>query len=120
MAQINLNFSGVSSREPLPEGLYELQVAKVEQTVSKASGNPMLKIEFNVLTEGYEGRKIWSNYVLTENMYWKVQELFKSLGLDADGIVDIDTDDMIGLTCTGKITQREYQGDIQNELKKTL
>ena len=120
MAQINLNFSNVPSREPLPEGLYELRVAKVEQTTSKTSGNPMLKVEFDVMTEGYTGRKIWANYMLMENSYWKIQELFKSLGLDADGIVDVDTDELVGLTCTGKITQREYNGDIQNEVKKTM
>lgn len=120
MAMMNLDFSSVPSREPLPEGLYDVRIAKVEETKSKTSGNPMLKVEFDVLTEGYTGRKIWSNYMLTENSYWKIQELFGSLGLDTSGVVEIDTNDLVGLTCTAKVVQREYQGDIQNEIKKTM
>ena len=49
---INLDFSSVPSREPLEEGVYHLQIAKVEETNS-STGNPMLKVEYNVL--GVEG-----------------------------------------------------------------
>lgn len=120
MASLNLDFSNVQSREPLPEGVYDASVAKVDQVLSKSSGNPMLKIEFNINNEGYTGRKVWGNYVLTEAAMWKVMELFKALGLDTDSVVDIDTDDMIGLTCQLKIAQREYEGNITNEIKKAL
>lgn len=121
MAMIkNLDFSNVTSRDPLPEGVYEATVAKVDSVVSKTSGNPMLKVEFDIHAEGYEGRKIWGNYVLTENCMWKVAELFNALGLDTDAIVEIDTDDLIGLDCSLKIAQREYEGNIQNEIKKAM
>lgn len=120
MAQINLNFANVASREPLPEGIYSAQVAKVEQILSKTSGNPMLKVEFDIISEDYPNRKVWANYVLTEAAMWKVQELFKALGLDADGIIDIDTDDLVGMGCNLKIEQREYNGDIVNDVKKAL
>ena len=115
MARLNLDFSNVQSRDPLPEGTYPASVAKVEQVLSKSSGNPMLKVEFN-----YSGRKVWGNYVLTEAAMWKVQELFSALGLDTDAILDIDTDDMVGMTCNLKIAQREYEGNIQNEIKKAM
>lgn len=120
MAMMNLDFSSVPSREPIPEGVYEVQIAKVEETKSKTSNNPMLKVEFTVLDEPYNGRKVWANYVLTADALWKVKELFASLGLDSDGIVEMDTADLIGLTCKAKIAQREYNGDIQNEIKKTM
>ena len=120
MARLNLDFSNVQSRDPLPEGTYPASVAKVEQVLSKSSGNPMLKVEFNILDEAYAGRKVWGNYVLTEAAMWKVQELFSALGLDTDAILDIDTDDMVGMTCNLKIAQREYEGNIQNEIKKAM
>lgn len=120
MASLNLDFSNVTSRDPLPEGVYDVAIAKVEQTVSKSSSNPMLKVEFNVLSEGYENRKLWANYVLTEAAMWKVKELFESLSLDASAAVEMDTDELIGLTCKAKVTQREYDGNIQNEIKKTM
>lgn len=120
MAMMNLDFSNVPSRELLPEGTYPASVAKVEQVLSKSKGNPMLKVEFNIEADGYTGRKVWANYVLTPAAMWKVQELFKALGLEADAILEIDTDDLVGMTCQLKIAQREYEGDIQNEVKKAL
>lgn len=120
MARLNLDFSNVESRTPLPEGVYDLEVSKVEMTTAKSSGNPMMKVEFRVLTDGFEKRKLFSNYVLTADAMWKVQELMLSLGMDADSIVDIDTDELIGLTCKGKVAQREYEGEIYSELKKTM
>lgn len=120
MARLNLDFSNVASRDPLPEGIYEVSIAKVEQTVSKSSGNPMLKIEFNILTDGYTGRKVWSNYVLTDAAMWKIVELLRAVGIDTDAFLDMDTDELVGLTCSAKITQREYDGNIQNEVKKIL
>lgn len=120
MARLNLDFSNVPSRDPLPEGTYPASIAKVEQILSKSSGNPMLKIEFNIDDEQFQGRKVWGNYVLTENAMWKVQELFSALGLDTDAIVDMDTDELVGMTCNLKIAQREYEGNIQNEIKKAL
>lgn len=120
MAQLNLDFSSVQSREALPEGVYHASVAKVDSVVSKSSGNPMLKIEFNILSDEYTGRKVWGNYVLTEAAMWKVQELFGALGLDADALVTLDTEDLVGLECDLKIGQREYDGQIQNEIKKAM
>ena len=119
MATLNLDFSNIPSREPLPEGVYPASIAKVEQVIS-STGKPMLKVEFDIHSEGYEGRKVWGNYVLTENCMWKVKELFSALGLDTEAIVDIDTDDLLGLSCNLKIAQREYEGTIQNEIKKAL
>ena len=120
MAGLNIDFSSVTSREPLPEGVYDVSVAKVEQTVSKSSGNPMLKVEFNVLDDGYQGRKLWANYVLTQAAMWKVKELFDALGLDTSSIVDMDTEELVGLACKVKVAQREYDGDITNEIKKAM
>ena len=120
MAKLNLDFSNVQSRDPLPEGVYPASIAKVEQALSKSSGNPMLKVEFNIEADGYQGRKVWSNYVLTEAAMWKVQELFSALGLDTDAILEIDTDELVGMTCNLKIAQREYEGNIQNEIKKAM
>lgn len=119
MASLTLDFSNVPSREPIPDGLYPVTITKVEQVMSKTN-KPMLKIEFEVQSEEYQGRKLFSNYVLTDECKWKVKELFDSLGLDTRALVDMDTDQLVGLGCTAKVAQREYQGEIQNEIKKTM
>ena len=112
---LNLDFSSVPSRDPLEEGLYELTVAKAEETVS-STGNPMIKVEFDVA--GLEGRKLWDNFVLIEKTLWKVKEFFDAVGLDTEAIVEMDVAELIGSTVKAKVFQEEYNGDIQNRIKK--
>ena len=115
---INLDFSSVPSREPLEEGIYHLQIAKVEETNS-STGNPMLKVEFNVL--GVDGnRKLWDNYVLIDKCLWKVKELFDALGIDTSALVEMDVNELVGLEVQAKVIQETYNGDIMNRVKKVL
>lgn len=115
---INLDFSSVPSREPLEEGVYHLQIAKVEETNS-STGNPMLKVEYDVL--GVEGnRKLWDNYVLIDKCLWKVKELFDALGIDTSALVEMDVNELVGLEVQAKVIQETYNGDIQNRVKKVM
>lgn len=115
---INLDFSSVPSREPLEEGVYHLQIAKVEETNS-STGNPMLKVEYNVL--GVEGnRKLWDNYVLIDKCLWKVKELFDALGIDTSALVEMDVNELVGLEVQAKVIQETYNGDITNRVKKVM
>ena len=115
---LNLDFSSVPSREPLEEGVYHLQIAKVEETNS-STGNPMLKVEYNVL--GVEGnRKLWDNYVLIDKCLWKVKELFDALGIDTSELVEMDVTEMVGLEVQAKVIQETYNGDIMNRVKKVM
>ena len=115
---LNLDFSSVPSREPLEEGVYHLQIAKVEETNS-STGNPMLKVEYNVL--GVEGsRKLWDNYVLIDKCLWKVKELFDALGIDTSELVEMDVTELVGLEVQAKVIQETYNGDIMNRIKKIM
>ena len=115
---INLDFSSVPSREPLEEGIYHLQIARVEETNS-STGNPMLKVEYNVL--GVDGnRKLWDNYVLIDKCLWKVKELFDALGIDTSNLVEMDVNELVGLEVQAKVIQETYNGDIMNRVKKIL
>ena len=115
---INLDFSSVPSREPLEEGVYHLQIAKVEETNS-STGNPMLKVEYDVL--GVEGnRKLWDNYVLIDKCLWKVKELFDALGIDTSALVEMDVSELVGLEVQAKVIQETYNGDIMNRVKKVM
>lgn len=115
---LNLDFSSVPSREPLEEGVYHLQIAKVEETNS-STGNPMLKVEYNVL--GVEGsRKLWDNYVLIDKCLWKVKELFDALGIDTSELVEMDVTELVGLEVQAKVIQETYNGDIMNRIKKVM
>ena len=113
---LNLDFSSIPSREPLEEGVYNLTIAKVEETNS-STGNPMLKVEYDV--NGVEGnRKLWDNYVLIDKCMWKLKELFDALGIDTSEIVEMDVTELVGMQVNAKVIQETYNGDIVNRVKK--
>ena len=115
---LNLDFSSVPSREALEEGVYNLRIANVEETTS-STGNPMLKVEYDVL--GVDGnRKLWDNYVLIDKCLWKLKELFDALGVDTSEIVEMDVTELVGMEVQAKVIQEDYQGTMQNRVKKIL
>lgn len=115
---LNLDFSSVPSREPLNEGVYHLQIAKVEEKES-STGNPMLSVEYDVLdVEGQ--RKLWDNYVLIDKCLWKVKELFDAIGVDTSSLVEMDVNELVGMEVNAKVIQETYNGDIVNRIKKVM
>lgn len=115
---LNLDFSNVPSREPLEEGVYQLRIAKVEETTS-STGNPMLKVEYDVL--GVDGnRKLWDNYVLIDKCLWKIRELLDALGIDTSELVEMDVTELVGMEVQAKVIQETYNGDVMNRVKKVM
>lgn len=112
---LNLDFSSVPSREPLEEGIYNLRIAKVEETTSSTK-NPMLAVEYDVMD--YEGRKLFDNFVLIDKCLWKLKELFDAIGIPTNDIVELDVTELVGYELRGKVIQEEYNSDIKNTVKK--
>ena len=115
---LNLDFSSVPSREPLDEGVYDLTIAKIDETTS-STGNPMLKVEYDV-NGGAGNRKLWDNYVLIDKCLWKVKELFDALGIDTSELVEMDVSELLGMQVRAKVIQETYNGDIVNRIKKVM
>ncbi len=113
---VTLDFTSVPSREALEEGTYELTIKKAEEKVS-STGKPMIVILFE---EPNSKAGIFENYVLTPDALWKIRELMKAIGLDTDGIQELDPQQLVGQTVIGKVVQREYDGNITNSVKKVL
>lgn len=121
MAALNLDFSNVASREPLDPGFYTVRISESELTESSTK-KPMLKLTYDVLGDAdgnpVEGnRKLWDNCVLTDNALWKIKNLFSALELDTSAIVDMDTDELIGMEMGVKVTIEPYQGENRNQVK---
>ncbi len=121
MAVLNLDFSSVASRDPLEPGWYLCRISEIEEKQS-STGKPMLAVQYEVVSddlgEPVEGsRKLFENWVLVDNALWKIQSVFKALGLPAEAIVDIDTDELVGLELMLKVVQDTYQGEIRNYIK---
>ncbi len=117
---IKLDFSNVTGGDytPIPADDYVVEIEKVENRTAK-SGNEMLSLTFNVMEGEYEGRKIFDLYVLTEKALWKLKDLLVAVGVDTEGMVDLDADDLVGEVFVAKVEIQESPGyDPQNRIKQ--
>lgn len=110
---LNLDFSNVKNREPLPEGTYLLTIKKVTSKLS-STGNPMLVIQFE---EPETKTNIFENYSLQEQAIFKLQGLLKAIGLDADAQLTLDESELEGSMIRAALIQDEYNGNINNKIK---
>jgi len=64
MAQFNFDTNTVEKRESnyelLPAGWYTAQVTESDIVALKSGNGRAIKLTFDVLTEGYRGRKVWA------------------------------------------------------------
>jgi hypothetical protein len=75
------------------DGEVAFSIVSFEQTESKTSKNPMIKMRFELEDENGVTKTCFDNFVLTENAIWKFYELGDSLGLTAEfesGEIDLD------------------------------
>jgi hypothetical protein len=77
-----IDFSN-TGMEPVADGTYAATVSKMELKQSKA-GNPMIKVEFTLSDEPYEGRKLFDNLSLLQNSLWATKRSLLRMGGDKE------------------------------------
>lgn len=115
MSPIQLDFSQVEDRKPVPEGVYLLTVETAEEKPSKTSSNVMIAVKFAV--EGYPANKIFENYVITPKALWKLKEFMNALGYETSEISEVDPAEFIGQQVMAKVVLEAYEGTMVNRIK---
>ncbi len=125
--QLVIDFNNVNEGgyEPLPVGTYDAVISGLEIKTSKA-GNPMFSVTFNIQHEDFKNRKLFSHYVLNNeialgrlkkfllNVFPDIELSHLDLGaLCADG-------SGLGRSCALKVVQRPYEGRMTNDVKEVL
>lgn len=102
-----------SGFEPVPDGVYYLQLFDVDASREGPKG-PYWSWEFNIVeSDEYDGRKQWNNTSLSAAADFKMKETYEAFGVP----LDTDTDDMLGMVVKGQISQRVIQsGDRMGEM----
>jgi hypothetical protein len=121
MAKVTLDYdvSEVSSQfEPLPAGQYLAEIVNPDdcQLTESQNGKAMIKIAWTIKEGEYEGRKIFDNVVLSVD--WKVKQYCDIAGIESGS--ELDTEDFIGMEAIVEVVQREYQGEMRNNVKTLL
>ncbi len=90
---MRVDFRGVQESggfEPLPPGEYRCRVRGAEEKAN------YLQIEFEVLDEAFAGRKVVDRLFATERALSRCRSALASLGVEVDGLVEVQPRDLIG------------------------
>jgi hypothetical protein len=94
--------------EPIPKGNYEAFVNSIKPKETK-DHDKMLNIRFVIADGQFQGRSLFSNFVLTPESKWKIIQLLISVGLMApktksDFTLSDEATELIGKRCGIKVT----------------
>lgn len=108
------NWDDIASQELIPEGKYASRIDKVVEKQSKSSDATYWGINFTIIEEPLEGRVVWAPFMLNPEALWKLKNLFTAIGIELEGMSEIDTDDMLLQQEVGIIvTHDTYQGEVR-------
>jgi hypothetical protein len=117
---------------PLPAGDYAVQFDSIEFLPPKsADKHPQMKISGHVEGGAYGGKNCTIFYSQSPKSLWKTEALLEAsgieydleeLGADEEGHEQIklgfDDDDLVGCSVLYTVSQREYNGKMQNDFNK--
>lgn len=107
----------------LPVGTYQF-IIKDNFVRSKTSGNgklPVCNKADITLTINYEGKevKVTTSLILHKSLEWKISQFFECIGMKQKGVpFRPDWNGIVGKTGTVKISHREYNDAIYNNVKE--
>lgn len=114
--------------EAIPAGTYDAHLSAWEWISVEDSTNakdPYLKLEFTIDEGEYANRKLWRNFSAAPKALVYMKKALIALGADAGDVAEsFDTDevmpDLVGNACRLKVDTREYEEELQNEVKRVL
>lgn len=106
--------------DPLPSGTYEAVISASEMKPTKDGSGKYLKLEFTVVEGEFTNRKVWCNLNL-DNPSKQAVDIAKaqlSAICRAVGVmVPQDSEELHNIPLLIVVKCREYQGNIQNDVK---
>ena len=132
----SINFADIEGGfENVPEGLYDVEVTRVELRESKSSENPYFNWYLKVLDEEYEGKTLFMMTSLSPKALFRLKDVFEALDvLEDDMELEWDDDveitpaagplllhpDVIGAHARARVKNEVYEGKEQNRVDELL
>lgn len=119
-----VNWSQVEDFQALPAGEYACRLSGAEYVEeSKSSGQPYYALTFTVDEGQYQNRKLFKNQSMSPDALPFMKQTLKALGqeqLSDDDDLDVVFAQLVGNECRLKVSQREYQGEMRNNVDRVL
>lgn len=109
-AGLKIDFSGVESRVPIPDGDYRCRVAEVTQEEGEKADYLKWKFEVNDGSK-YQGSPLYNNTSLSPKALWNLKNLLITLGVEVpDDELDIDLEELVDLELMVVVANESYEG----------
>lgn len=122
---IKVDMTDVKGFEPVPSGVYTIEVINCEETVSgensKNPGSPLLKWTFSIIDpQQFGGRQLFVYTTLLPHALFTLKNLLDALEPEVDHQTEIEFEitDFIGHTCQAEVEKSQYGGRDTNNIKK--
>lgn len=111
---------------PVPAGSYTVRVEKAEATHAKSSGNPMIKVTLAIIGGPHNDKWLWTNLVMVPDKPNSSKMFARKLlafGITAEWLRQVKpsmaqiAEELAGRTATADVEQREYNGQMQADVK---
>jgi len=93
-------------RPLVPAGDYKVTVIDVKSDNAKSSGNPVIKVEFEIDEGEYQGQKLFNTYSLSEKALGRIKALMVACGASLD---KIRASELLGQSIEVTVTHEETQ-----------
>lgn len=118
-----LKAAGESGLTPLPPGEYDMYVEAATAKQS-SSGKDMIALRFVVESGPHEGRKVFSNIVISPESTAALGFLFRKMGafglsseyFEKNPALEQVAEDLENRRCVADVTVREFQGQERNDV----
>jgi hypothetical protein len=124
-----INFDGIKEFTVIPEGTYQAALSGTKLVAeARTSKQPYVELSFTISEGEHTGRRQFRNYSLQPQALWAFKQTMVRLGADPDeftGELDLNdiaeiTANYVGSPCQLDVGQREYNGELRNEVKAVL
>jgi hypothetical protein len=112
------NVEDIESFVSVPEGRYLCRVAEVREGLAR-DGSARWSLRLEVADGDYAGRTAgWDSLTWSERGLPRVKRVLETLGLDTQGVVDIDSSELIGRRVTAVFQEEEREDPLSG--RRTL
>lgn len=102
------------------KGTYRCTVYDIDDTPSRAEGNPLLTFQYKIVEGEFQGQILFDRYSLLPQSMWKLQQTLLTFGIDARGKTKVDLDALIGAECQVTVIHQNYEGEAQPRVRKVV
>lgn len=124
MVRINSNYTGVPDHAVVPPaGTYRVNIYDIEvKTKDEPDALPYWAVKLKIADPipNIEGYTIFENLTSSPKMIWRQVQFLKSAGINTDGVVDIELNELIGRVIMVKTYQNEWQGNKNLKVKEFM